>query len=60
MRDAREVSNQATGAGGQPAQNGILGTVESTVGKAVGCEGMVSEGDSRKPQAGIEEQNGTG
>jgi hypothetical protein len=55
MRDAKAQDTSA------PAQSGILGTVETMAGKAVGCEGMEKEeGKARKPTGGIEEQSGTG
>lgn len=54
MKDARQQSN------GQPAQSGVLGTVESAAGRAAGCEGMVQEGEARKPAVGSEEASGTG
>ena len=56
MRDAKKASTESTGG---PTQSGVLGTVESTLGKAVGCEGMVGEGDARKG-IGSEEASGTG
>lgn len=57
MRDAQQQKSEE---GSQPKQSGILGSVESTVGKALGCEGMVTEGEARKPVSGIEESSGTG
>jgi len=46
MREAKAQNDT-----GPPAQSGILGTVESAAGKVTGCEGMVEEGEARKPQA---------
>ena len=36
---------------GESAASGPLGTVESALGKATGCEGMESEGEQRKQAA---------
>lgn len=64
MKDAKAQSDtaaQASGQSTQPAQSGVLGTVEKTLGSAVGCEGMVEEGGKRVGEKrGIEEQSGTG
>jgi len=55
MKDAKAQSNS------QPAQSSILGTVENTIGKVTGCDGMVEEGQQRIPEkTGVEEQSGTG
>ena len=55
MKDANAASS------GQPAQSGVLGTVEKAVGGAVGCEGMEKDGAERIPdRRGVEEQSGTG
>jgi hypothetical protein len=35
--------------GQQPAQSGVLGTVEQKVGELTGCEGMKEEGKERQP-----------
>lgn len=55
MKDAKAQSDNQ-----QPMQSSILGSVESTAGKAAGCEGMVAEGNARMPSGGSEEQSGTG
>jgi len=56
MKDAKAQSGDQ-----QPMQSSVLGTVENTLGKATGCEGMVDEGQQRMPEKrGIEEQSGTG
>ena len=55
MKDANAASDSA------PTQSGVLGTVEKTVGGAVGCEGMEKEGQERMPnKVGVEESSGTG
>lgn len=56
MRDAK-----AAGDNQPPAKSGILGSMESVAGRATGCEGMVDEGEQRKPGGpGSEETSGTG
>lgn len=56
MREAKDQNST-----GPPAKSGILGTVESTIGRVTGCEGMEDEGQARMPQkAGSEETSGTG
>ncbi len=56
MKDAKAASDSQP-----PAQSGILGTAEKTVGNLTGCEGMQEEGQQRMPEKrGAEEQSGTG
>ena len=61
MKDANNQSKSTSPDDGKPAQSNILGTIENSAGKMVGCEGMVDEGGQRMTsKAGIEEQSGTG
>lgn len=45
MRSARDQSGNSQQ---QPAQGGVLGTVEQKLGEVTGCEGMKEEGKERQ------------
>jgi len=61
MKDASSSNSGSDPGPHPPAKSYVLGTLESAVGKVIGCEGMVEEGHARMPEkAGSEETSGTG